>query len=90
LKTRLAKYGSAGSKTGENIVFYTEAPRNIVLQMIIDDGVKNRMHRKNLFSPNFKLTGISFGKGKTGEGLCVINFVDSFMELDVKGGVREL
>lgn len=91
LGTRLAKFGTVGSKSGENIAFYTELPRNIVLQFIVDDGVKNRSHRLNLFNPRFKVVGIGFGKGKTGEGLTVVDFADSLNEtIGGTSGVREL
>ena len=89
LGARLAKYGAVGSKSGENISMFAELPRNMVLFMLVDDGVKSRMHRKNLLSPNFKVVGISYGKGKTGEGLCVLDFADSFNE-SIRGGTREL
>jgi uncharacterized protein YkwD len=92
LTKRLAKFGKSGLKAAENIGFYFEIPRNIVLQMIIDDGVKTRHHRKNILNSSFKLAGISFARGKTGEGLTVIVFSDSFKETSGGGslGVIEM
>ena len=85
---RFAKFGRSGSFAAENISFYAETPRRIVIGMIIDDGVKNRMHRKNVFSPNFNFVGIAFGKSKAGEELCVVDFADFFTEKG-ESGVRE-
>lgn len=80
LPTRLAKFGKVTGRNAENIAFYAESPRNIVIRMIIDDGLKTRNHRKNLFSTELKLIGIAFGKGKSGEGLCVLDFAAAFAE----------
>ncbi|MGI8468218.1 MAG: CAP domain-containing protein [Pyrinomonadaceae bacterium] len=90
LQTRLTKVGRFTGEYGENITRAAEIPRQIVMMMIIDDGVKSRGHRKNIFSPNFKMVGISFGKGKIGEGLCVVDFAEGFYENNSKSGVREL
>ena len=88
ISQRFAKFGRSGSFAAENISFYAETPRRIAIQMIIDDGVKSRRHRKNIFSPNFNFVGIAFGKSKAGEGLCVVDFADFFTEKG-ESGVRE-
>lgn len=84
LTTRLKRFGMVGYDYAENIAYFVDTARDIVLAMIIDDGVKSRSHRKNVFSPNFRLIGIAFGKGKSDEGLCVADFADSFMETTQK------
>ncbi|MGI9035342.1 MAG: CAP domain-containing protein [Pyrinomonadaceae bacterium] len=89
LATRLNRVGRFVGDYGENITHAAEIPRQIVMMMIIDDGVKSRGHRKNIFSPDYKVVGISFGKGKIGEGLCVVDFASGFYENDSKSGVRE-
>lgn len=90
LAARLKKFGSIGEIYAENIAYFADSPRDIVLMMIIDDGVKSRSHRNNVFSSNFKVVGIAFGKGKTGEGLCVVNFADSLTEPGQRStGTRE-
>lgn len=89
LTQRMNKFGNFGSVNAENISFYSEDPRYIVLMWIVDDGVKSRSHRRNIFSPNFKVVGIGFGKGKIGEGLCVLTLADSFTDYNGKPGVRE-
>lgn len=80
LPTRLARFGKATGRNAENIAFYAASPRNIVMRMIIDDGLKTRGHRKNVFSSDLKLVGIAYGKGKSGEGLCVVDFAANFTE----------
>ena len=80
LPTRLKKFGLYGTLTAENITYYAPLARDIVMTMIIDDGVKSRGHRKNIFSANFKQIGPAFGQSKKGENLCVLIFADSFKE----------
>lgn len=90
LKTRLKRFGMVGELYAENIAYYADTAREIVLTMIVDDGVKSRNHRKNVFSQNLRLIGIAFGKGKTGEGLCVADFTDYFIEAPQKSGGARL
>jgi uncharacterized protein YkwD len=89
LPARIRKFGAVSGKYAENIAYYAPTPRDVVLAMIIDDGIKNRSHRKNIFSPNFKIVGIAFGKSKSSPGLCVVNFAERFYETNTKSGVRQ-
>lgn len=62
MSMRLTKHGEWGGKIGENIDFGCKKGRDVVLSLIIDDGVPNRGHRNNLFSPDFLKTGIACAK----------------------------
>ena len=85
LSARMAKFGSFGNINAENISYYAQDPRQIVLMMIVDDGVKSRSHRKNIFSSVLTVVGIAFGKGNVGQGLCVVDFADRFSDSKMKG-----
>lgn len=80
LPDRLRRFGSFNQLTAENITYFASRARQIVVTMIIDDGVKSRGHRKNIFSANFKQIGAAYGPGGKGEYLCVVIFADSFRE----------
>ena len=58
----------------ENISFGWKTAKDIVLSMIIDDGVKNRGHRMNLFNSNYKKIGVASGKHKVYEHCTVMDF----------------
>lgn len=85
---RLNRFGKVTGALSENIAYFTETARDIVISWILDDGTPNRAHRKNIFSPKFKRIGISAGKTKNGEGLCIIDLAESFSDHG-KGGIIE-
>ena len=41
----------------ENLAAGNDAPEEIILQLIIDDGVPSRGHRTNLLTPDFNIVG---------------------------------
>ena len=53
---RLQKFGFNGH-CAENLAAGNDAPEEIVLQLIIDDGVPSRGHRTNLLTPDFNIVG---------------------------------
>ena len=71
-------------QASENILHNTDSAREIVLRMIIDDGIKSRSHRKNIFSENFNTIGVAYGIGKNGEPIVVMNFADLSVKKDLK------
>ena len=53
MSIRLEKYGDWSGKIGENIEFGSKSAIEIVSSLLIDDGVANRGHRKNITSDSF-------------------------------------
>jgi hypothetical protein len=60
----------------------------VILQLITDDGVKTRGHRKNCFNENYKLVGISEGPHKQYGTLCVFDFAEEFTPKDGGAGSK--
>ncbi|TWH64900.1 Cysteine-rich secretory protein family protein [Azomonas agilis] len=46
---------------GENISYGPQNVRDIVIQLLIDDGVSGRGHRKNVFDPRYRTIGLASG-----------------------------
>lgn len=73
-KTRTKKLLKAYSYVGENIHYGSNDPKKIVLELLIDDGIKNLGHRKNILSKNFVFASVSLQPHKKYRQNCVIEF----------------
>lgn len=63
---------------GENIDFGNNTGVEIILALIVDDGVASRGHRKNIFSKDFNETGCAYGSHKQYTHMCTFNYVGKF------------
>ena len=78
---RMKRYGSYSKAAGENVSYGSKTAREIVVTLLIDDGVKSRGHRKNIMSKDFKNTGIGFaGQHKLYGCECVLDFAGDYKE----------
>ena len=74
IAARVKRHQIEGRIIGENIAYGPSSARGMVMQLLIDDGVPNRGHRKNHFNPKFARTGIFCGSHPRYETMCVIDF----------------
>jgi len=75
---RIRRYGQPGSLIGEIINYGKEVPRMTVIQLVIDDGVPDRGHRKNIFNPGFRTAGAAIGPHRTYGTMTVVDMADEF------------
>jgi uncharacterized protein YkwD len=71
---RINRYGIWDVSCGENIDYGYATGREIVLRLLIDDGVPSRGHRRNIMNGRFLKVGISTGPHKHSEYICVIDY----------------
>ena len=81
---RMARFGRWSGHAAENISYGKRDARGVVVSLILDDGVRDRGHRQNIFSRDLLRVGIACGP-HTGLGtMCVMDFAEAFAEPDVK------
>ncbi|MEP7014233.1 MAG: CAP domain-containing protein [Verrucomicrobiota bacterium] len=79
---RMNRYGVWGSSWGENISYGKTTAREVVLTLIIDDGLRSRKHRKNIFNSKFNYAGAASGPHAQYRTVCSIDFAGSYTERD--------
>src|SRR4030088_322585 len=79
---RIARYGNFSGGWGENISYGKSSGRDVVLALIIDDGLPARKHRKNIFNPNFNYAGAAFGRHARFGTMCSMDFAGGYAERD--------
>jgi uncharacterized protein YkwD len=76
---RINRYGKWDGSTGENISYGHNSGRDIVVQLLIDDGVSNRGHRNNILNKSFKYAGAAIGSHSNFTYLCVIDYANEYV-----------
>jgi len=80
VEDRLNRYGSWSDSVGEDIVYQRRKAREDVIALIIDDGVKSRGHRKNIFKSDFHVIGLALSPPAKSPPMCVITFAGGFAD----------
>jgi hypothetical protein len=73
-KQRFAPMMKKYVEVGENIYYGPYTPLEIVIQLLIDEGIEDLGHRKNLLNPRFNSIGVAIKPHKRYEYNCVMGF----------------
>ncbi len=80
MSQRIGRYGSWEKIAGENISYGGKTARDVIIQLIVDDGVSSRGHRRNIFNEKFTVVGTALGTHPKYRTLCVQDFAGGYQE----------
>lgn len=78
--SRVNRYGEWQAKTGENIHYGDGSARDLVMRLIVDDGVPSRGHRTNIFLDSFRVIGVGCDAHPKYRQSCVLTYAAAFEE----------
>lgn len=71
---RLNRFGVQNVAMAENISYGPATAQDVVMALIVDDGVASRGHRTNIFAPDWAIAGVGCGDHAVYGTVCVINY----------------
>ena len=77
-RNRIEKYGKWKFRIAENIAYGGISARQVLIYLLIDDGIPGRGHRVNFLNPDFKLIGVATGIHPEYKKMCVMEFAAGF------------
>ncbi|GHV92112.1 hypothetical protein AGMMS50268_26150 [Spirochaetia bacterium] len=77
--TRMGRYGKGYKTAGENIAYGTNTGRDIIVNLLIDDGVPSRGHRQNIMKRDYNQTGTAAGGHTQYGSMCVIVYANGYI-----------
>jgi uncharacterized protein YkwD len=75
---RISRYGRWGGSIAENIDYGAATARDVVISLVVDDGVSSRGHRTNILNPATRLAGAACGPHQVYRIMCVIDYAGEF------------
>lgn len=77
---RVSRQGRWDVSLGENIAYGPRTGRDVVIGLIVDDGVPDRGHRLTIFDPTLRVAGAACGEHRTYGMMCVMEYAGAFSE----------
>ncbi|MCW5912790.1 MAG: CAP domain-containing protein [Cyclobacteriaceae bacterium] len=75
---RVRNQSKAGGMIAENCAYGQTSALEIVMELLIDDGIESLGHRKNILEPKYQWIGIAIELHKTYRTNCVMDFAERF------------
>jgi len=75
---RIERYGEWDICSAEDITYGSFEARQIVIALLIDDGVADRAHRKNILNPCFRFAGVANGTHPSYLSICTIDYAGDY------------
>jgi hypothetical protein len=79
LGQRLQREGFFAGIEAESISYGQRTPRSVVRQLIVDSGVPDRAHRRDLFGHAYQAAGVGCGRHAEWGSMCVIDLAGAIM-----------
>jgi uncharacterized protein YkwD len=76
--TRIERYGAWSGVIGEEISYGARDAREVIGNLLIDDGVANRSHRKSLLNPRWRYVGIACAFHARYRTVCVLDLASTY------------
>jgi hypothetical protein len=77
---RINRYGTWSGAIGEDITYGPRQAREVIVNLLIDDGVADRGHRRSLLDPRWRHVGIACGFHARYGTMCVLDFASSYQD----------
>ena len=80
---RMNRYCRLDGVSGECVDYGNTDAADVLLALLIDDGVPSRGHRKNMCNPEYTLVGAAVGKHETYGSNCVVDLASKITDLSL-------
>ena len=82
----MKRYGTFGGSwaSAENISYGSATGREIVLQLLIDDGVSSRGHRAAIMNGSYTQTGAGYATHPRYRASCTITYTNGYTSNDTR------
>mgnify|MGYP001561571939 CR=1 FL=1 len=81
---RLKRYGECNGRSQQLIALGQRSAMDIVMQLIIDDGVASRIDRKTIFDPAVRVCGVSVGPNSIYGHVAVLMLAYEYQDFDIE------
>jgi uncharacterized protein YkwD len=80
IEIRISRHGRWGVSISENVAYGRfSTGRDVVVDLIVDDGVRDRGHRRNIYEATARVVGIACGPHPRFGSMCVIDQAGSYI-----------